>query len=70
MAVVGFVVSGIVAFASPLALAGVFASIGQFVAGNISHAVREGEGSISGASMFVTARRELGWMQPGAHQGS
>jgi preprotein translocase subunit Sss1 len=60
-AVLGFIASGIVAFANPIALAGVFASVGQFVAASVSETGREGNGSISGASMFVTAQRELGW---------
>jgi hypothetical protein len=66
MAVLGFIATGILSFANPIALAGVFASVGQFVAANVSSTAREGNGSISGASMFVTARRELGWAQPQA----
>jgi hypothetical protein len=65
-AVLGFIASGILSFANPVALAGVFASVGQFVAANLSETGREVNGSISGASMFVTAQRELGWAKPDA----
>lgn len=63
MTAIGFLASGIGAVeGSPLGTVEVFASAGAYVAGKLGVGRQhEGQPSLAGAAMFVTAQRELGW---------
>jgi hypothetical protein len=62
---IGFTAAGALAALNPIALAGVFASVGNFVAQRVYTGKKPIEGgTLAGAAMFVTARKELGWSRP------